>query len=113
MAKGYLIVEVSDVTDPAAYERYRTKAGPVLEKYGGKFLIRSTNSGHFLTREGANHIVPKCESLEGGWLPPLFAVCEFPTFEQARAFYFSADYQEAVAQRIACSESKAILVEGI
>jgi uncharacterized protein (DUF1330 family) len=113
MAKGYLVVEVEGVTDPKTYESYRSGAGPLLEKHGGKFIVKSTNSGHFLTRDGANAKIPRTESVEGNWLPSLLAVCEFPTYEQARAFYFSEEYQKAVAVRLACSKSRAVLVEGM
>jgi uncharacterized protein (DUF1330 family) len=47
--------------------------------------------------------------VKGGWLPPLLVVCEFPSFEQARAFYFSQEYWKAVAVRLSCSNSRAVL----
>lgn len=112
MPKGYLVVEVDSVADPKAYESYRSEAGPLLAKHGGKFIMKSTNSGHFLNRDGVGVSIPKSESVEGDWLPPLLAICEFPTFEVAREFYYSEAYQKAVAQRLANSKSRAILVEG-
>jgi uncharacterized protein (DUF1330 family) len=113
MAKGYLVVEVEGVTDPKTYESYRSGAGPLLEKHGGKFIVKSMNSGHFVTRDGGGAPMPRTESVEGGWLPPLLAICEFPTYEQACAFYFSEEYQKAVRVQLACAKSRAVLVEGM
>ena len=36
---AYIIAEV-EVTDPAAYERYRPIALETVTKYGGKFIVR-------------------------------------------------------------------------
>jgi uncharacterized protein (DUF1330 family) len=47
MAKGYLVVEVDSVTDPKTYETYRSGAGSLLEKHGGKFAVKRTKSVHF------------------------------------------------------------------
>jgi uncharacterized protein (DUF1330 family) len=38
MPKGYYLSEV-DVTNPAAYEAYRTRVLPTVEKFGGRFLV--------------------------------------------------------------------------
>jgi uncharacterized protein (DUF1330 family) len=39
MPKGYFLSEV-DVTNPGAYEAYRTQVLPSVEKFGGRFLVR-------------------------------------------------------------------------
>ncbi|HZS85570.1 MAG TPA: DUF1330 domain-containing protein [Stellaceae bacterium] len=92
---AYFIVEV-EVTDPAAYERYKPLAGASVARHGGKFLVRGG----------------RAETLEGGWEPKRIVVLEFPSMEAARRFYDSPDYQEALKLRLAASRSKAILVEG-
>ena len=55
----------------------------------------------------------RLETLEGDWKPERFFIVEFPTFEQARSFYYSKEYQESVRARFASSVGKAILVEGM
>lgn len=95
MAKGYLVVEV-EVTDREAFDRYRSVALPVLARYEGRLIV---NNG-------------KMESLEGGWAPASLLIVEFPSYEQARAFYFSTEYQVALPMRLAASNSKAVLIEG-
>jgi hypothetical protein len=40
MPKGYFLSEV-DVANPEAFEAYRTRVLPTVEKFGGCFLVRS------------------------------------------------------------------------
>jgi len=93
---AYLIAEVQ-VTDPAAYEDYRKQVPAIIAKYGGRYLVRGG----------------KVESKEGGWAPPRFVIVEFPTMEQARKFYESAEYAPVLAIRTKASKSKLILAEGL
>lgn len=98
---AYLVFEIS-IHDPEGYAAYRSHAGPVLEKFGGRFIARSVANS-----EG------RLETLEGDWEPERFFIVEFPTYEQARTFYYSDAYQEAVQARFSSSTGKAILVDGI
>ena len=98
----YLVVEI-EVTDKEAYALYRSTAQAVLAKLGGggKIIIRGGRDG-----------TGKTESLEGGWMPERLVVVEFPDMERARSFYYSAEYQAALAMRQKSSRSKAIFVDG-
>lgn len=98
---AYLVFEIS-IHNPDEYAAYRSKAGPVLEKHGGRFIARSVAG-----TEG------RMETLEGDWSPERFFIVEFPTYEQAREFYYSDAYQEAVQARFSSSIGKAILLQGI
>jgi uncharacterized protein (DUF1330 family) len=93
---GYLIVEI-EVTDQAAYDRYRATVGEPIARYGGKFLVRGGRT----------------ETLEGGWTPKRFVIVEFPSLDRAREFYHSPEYADALKLRLSASRSKAILAEGI
>jgi uncharacterized protein (DUF1330 family) len=93
---AYLVVHV-DVHDPEVYERYKAMAPPSIRDYGGRYL----------TRGGA------CEVLEGDWTPKRLVLLEFPTMEQARAFYGSSEYAEALALRHAAAESSVVLLDGL
>jgi len=93
---AYLIAEVQ-VTDPAAYEDYRKQVPAIIAKYGGRYLVRGG----------------KVETKEGSWTPPRFVIVEFPTMEQARKFYESAEYAPVLAIRTKASKSKLILAEGL
>ena len=98
---AYLIFEIS-INDHAQYESYRSAAGPILSRYGGRFMVRSV-----VGKEG------RLETLEGGWDPERFFIVEFPSWDQARTFYFSDEYQDSVRARFASSVGRAILVEGM
>lgn len=95
MPKGYLVFEI-EVTDQVEYDKYREAAGPILASHGGRFLVRN---GRY-------------ETLEGGWTPSRFFIVEFESYDAARTFYHSAEYQGALSKRFASSVAKAILVEG-
>jgi uncharacterized protein (DUF1330 family) len=92
---AYFIVEV-DVKDPAVYDRYRPIALDTITKHGGRFVVRGG----------------KCETMEGGWAPKRIVVVEFPTIEQAKAWYHSPEYAEGIRLRQQAAASRMILVEG-
>ena len=93
---AYIIAEV-EVTDQAAYERYRPIALETVTKYGGKFIVRG----------GAS------EGLEGEPPRPRTVVLEFPSADQARKWYRSAEYAPGIKLRQSASRSRVFLVEGV
>jgi uncharacterized protein (DUF1330 family) len=92
---AYVIGEI-EVTDPAVYEDYRKQVLAVVTKYGGRFLVRGG----------------KVEPLEGGWAPKRVVALEFPSMEQARKWYQSAEYGPLITLRQKASRGKLLLVEG-
>lgn len=98
---AFLVFEIS-ITDRDEYESYRASAQPLLQEHGGRFLVRSVAGG-----EG------RIETLEGDWQPERFFIVEFPSWDQARNFYFSREYQKAVRARFSSSVGKAIIVDGM
>jgi uncharacterized protein (DUF1330 family) len=93
---AYVVVQV-DVKDPVRYADYRTMVPPTLEKYGGRFVVRGG----------------KTETLEGDWSPKRFVVVEFPSVEQAKAWWASPEYAAAKALRQATAETQMIVAEGL
>ena len=93
---AYLVAHI-DVTDPEGFERYRAVVPAVIERHGGRYLIRG----------GA------AEPLEGDWTVPRLVVIEFADHAAAKAFYESADYQEILPLRLAASRGTAAIVDGI
>ena len=84
---AYLIVE-HRITDPAKFEDYRSKVGPMIAKHGGRALAK-----------GNAHQFP-----EGGhWKPELVAITEFPDMESLKAWYNSEEYQPLIALRKQCT----------
>ena len=93
---AYLIIQ-NRVVDPDEYAAYRERAPAVVQQFGGRYLVR-----------GGAH-----EVLEGDWDIDRFVVLEFPSMEQARAWYSSAEYQEVAPIRQAASRGRGVLVEGV
>ena len=93
---AYLIADI-EVTDAAAFERYRTGVPAVIEHFGGRYVVRG----------GAT------QNLEGDWQPRRMVILEFPTMEKLKAFYDSDDYAELLAARLAATDSRTLLVEGV
>jgi uncharacterized protein (DUF1330 family) len=94
--KGYVIATIR-VDDAEAYEAYRSRTGAVIESFGGRFLVRGG----------------RVEPREGGMERDRVVVLEFPTMEQARAFYDSDAYQAILPIRQANADSHLFLVEGV
>lgn len=93
---AYVLVDMQ-VTDPAAYERYRELSGPAVAAYGGRFIVRG----------GATEV------LEGDRVPNRVVVLEFPDADTARTWYDSPEYRAARAARADCAVGSFVLVEGV
>jgi uncharacterized protein (DUF1330 family) len=92
---GYVIANV-EVTDPVEYEEYRKLVPASVAAFGGRFVVRG---GAF-------------EVLEGDWQPKRLIVLEFPSVEQARAWYDSEEYREAKTLRLRTANSSVVIVAG-
>ena len=93
---AYVIVDI-EVTDPAAYEKYRSLVPPLVAKYGGKYLVRG---GNF-------------EKVEGDWTPTRLVVLEFENLARAKQFYYSEDYEPVKQIRLKSTNSNMVMVEGV
>lgn len=93
---AYMIVELV-ITDAEGFERYREMVPPTIAAYGGRYLARG----------GA------ISTMEGSWEPKRITVLEFPSVEQARAWWDSPEYAEAKALRQRTADTKMIIVEGL
>jgi len=95
MPKGYVISRV-DVRDPAAYAGYAEAATKAIADHGGRPLAR-----------GGRH-----EALEGA-ARARNVVLEFESYEAARRYFYSEQYQAARAKRIGAADIEMVLVEGV
>ena|SRR5438876_3571726 len=87
-----------DMRDPSWVQAYGPKTAALVEKYGGKYLVRG----------GA------MERLEGfGTLPSVIVVLEFPSMEQARRWYNDPAYAPLIKLRQTGSDLDFVLVEGL
>jgi len=94
--KGYVIANVS-VEDAAGYEGYRSQTAAIIEKYGGRFLVRG---GAIEVKEGEPGIAR-------------LVILEFPSVEAARIFYDSPEYQAVLPIRLDTANSTLVIAEGI
>ena len=85
------------VTNPDVYKEYMKLTPDIIAKFGGKFLARGG----------------KTITLEGNEETRRVIVVEFPSFEQAVAFYNSPEYQAAVNIRKDAAITEMIIVDGV
>ena len=96
MPKGYLVASL-EVADDAAYEPYRLQVPALIERHGGRYLVRG---GPF-------------EAIEGAADFSRLVVVEFPSTEAARAFYGDPDYQRIISHRTDNARGTLIIAEGV
>jgi uncharacterized protein (DUF1330 family) len=90
-----LIADVQ-VTDPAAYEPYRSLVAASIARFGVRFMVR----GGWV------------ELLEGEPQPELIVGIEFPDAGMAHRWYRSEEYRRALKIRQSTSRGRLLLVEG-
>ena len=76
--KGYVVCVYKSIASQEKLKEYAVKARAAVEKHKGKFLIRG---GKSKSNEGEKS--------------PRTVVIEFPSYDEANAFYQSKEYQEA------------------
>jgi uncharacterized protein (DUF1330 family) len=94
MPKGYVISRV-DITNPEAYARYAAEATKAIQAHGGRPLARGGRS----------------EALEGK-ARARNVVLEFDSYDAARGYFYSEQYQAARKLREGACEIEMTLVEG-
>ena len=93
---AYVIAD-TEVVDSVLVERYRDLARKSIAQYGGRYIVRG----------GA------IDPVEGGWQPTLLVIVEFPSMAQARQWYRSPEYAEALKLRQTALRRRLIFVEGV
>jgi uncharacterized protein (DUF1330 family) len=96
MAKGYVIANVS-VEDAAGYEGYRSQTASIIERYGGRFLVRGAAVEVKEGEPGIDRLV----------------ILEFPSVEAARTFYDSPEYQAVLPIRFENASSTLVIAQGV
>jgi uncharacterized protein (DUF1330 family) len=92
------IIAMVNVTNPDAYKQYAELAGPATVKNGGEFLVRGG----------------KTEILEGTTFDfERVVVSRFETFEQAKKFYNSPEYQLAKSKRLLAADFNMMVAQGL
>jgi uncharacterized protein (DUF1330 family) len=94
--KSYVIVNVA-IHDPERYKEYIKAATPTVAAHGGRYIVRGG----------------RAEKLEGDVSVNRIVVLEFPSYQQAKNWYESAEYRAALAIRQSCASGALILAEGV
>ena len=93
----YMIVDVN-IHDVDAYEIYKSKVTPIIEKFGGEYLVR-----------GGAH-----EVLENDlWSPTRMVMVRFPDKKSALDFIHSDEYAPVKKMRRDNSDGTVLIVEGL
>ena len=92
----YTIAEIT-IKDPEAYAEYQAKVPTIIEKFGGRYLVRG------------GMVTPG----EGGWNPGRIVILEFPDAESLMAFTTSDEYAPVAEIRHRAADSKTFTVEGV
>ena len=92
---AYVFVNI-EVTDPVKYEEYKRLALPTVTAHGGRYIARGG----------------RAETLEGTWRPQRVVLLEFPSVQNAREWWDSAEYKPVKAIRHASARTEMMLVEG-
>lgn len=94
---AYYLVDVREVKDAEKMEDYRARIGPVVERFGGHYVVIG---GPFQVLEGSYH--------------PVFPVMiQFSSMQDARLWYDSDEYRELKALRLAATVSNAFFMDGV
>lgn len=93
---AYIIADIK-VTNPERYKDYTSQTGPLIEKYGGRFIVRG----------GEVTVVA------GDWTPNRLVVIEFPNMATLKKFHNSKEYQKLAKIREEASEGSLMFVEGV
>jgi len=94
---GYILVRMQINDHEAFFSKYGAAVGPTVQAHQGRAIVASASP----------------EILEGQWGNNWTVVLEFPSVEAAKAWYNSAEYQNAIPFRHAASEyTNMIVLEG-
>ncbi len=93
---AFIIIKIQ-VQDPSKLKSYQDVAPSIIEKYHGKLIVRG------------GEVV----SLEGPDEKRRIVIIEFPSLNDAKNFYYSDEYEEAIKLRSGIAKFDMIAVDGI
>jgi len=93
---AYILMRIQ-VSDPSKLKSYQEVAPSIIEKYNGKLKVRG---GEVVSLEGPNE-------------DRRIVMVEFPSIEDAKKFYYSEEYENAIKLRSDVADFEMIAVDGI
>ena len=94
---AYLIVDTK-INDEEAYEEYKILAKPIVESFGGEYLVR----GGFTT-VSENEL----------WTPTRMVLVQFPSRQAAENFLSSDEYAPVKAIRNKYAKTTMTIIDGL
>ena len=94
---AYYLVDIREIKDAAKMEEYRARIKPVVEKFGGRYVVRGG----------------PVEVVEGSWQPVFPVMIQFPTLDDAHRWYNADEYRELKQLRLAATVSNAVFMAGV
>jgi len=95
MSKGYVVV-LLDVGDGDLCSEYAKRAAAIEARYGGRSIV----------------VGDAAEVVEGSSPAGRVVILEFPSLQQARAWYADPDYEALSSLRRRAAGSQVLLIEG-
>jgi uncharacterized protein (DUF1330 family) len=93
---AYMIVQIK-ITRPQGWPEYREAVGPLIQRFGGRYIVRGGD----------------IEVLEGRHDGRRLVLFEFPSIEAIRSFWNSSDYAEVKKLRQGSGELDVWAVPGV
>jgi len=94
---AYVLVDVK-ITNVENYEKYKSLAKPLLEKFGGEYL----------TRGGQMEVV-----LDELWSPTRMVLVKFPSLGKVKEWLNSPEYEKVSKIRLENSVGTFVVLEGL
>ncbi len=92
---AYMVVQL-EWTSPEARTEYTKSLTGMVEKYGGRFIVASSD----------------VKVVEGHWKPGRLVIVEFPTMKSLADWYESEEYRPLLELRLKNARCDAIMVQG-
>lgn len=92
---AYVVVDLSEITNPDVFQTLLPKAGPAATAFGGKFIMRTEN---IVATDGTP--------------PKRFVVIGFDSIDKAKAWDASPAQKEITDIRLKSTKSRQFIVDG-
>jgi uncharacterized protein (DUF1330 family) len=94
---AYVIAHLREIQENPEMLDYRGRVPATLDQYGGRFIVRGG----------------PVEVREGEWPADRLVIIEFPSADDARRWYESAEYQGILPMRTGNAECDVVIAEGL
>lgn len=92
---AYCLFDIREINDDDAMARYRAEVVPVVESFGGRYVV----------------IGGPWQVVEGDWRPTFPVMISFPDLDAATAWYDSDAYRELKALRLGVVVADAVFMD--